>query len=420
MNAGSIIFFAVLLAIDLYVFKGLRTWSADWSPSASRWLMIGFWAISLTLSLSALFITNDMRRAGDPSKYELYYTAFGVLLMFLVPKLLFVVFGVIDDLQFGIRWIGSKLMSSPSEVESTGEQISRMRFLYTTGALLAAIPFTSIAYGMLKGRWAFRVIRKQIASANIPASFDGFKVVQISDAHVGSFFDNHKQVKRAIQMINDLEPDVLVFTGDMVNNFASEAESWIDAFGSLQAKYGKFSILGNHDYGDYSKWDSEEEKAANLNRLKEIHSEMGFRLLLNENERIDLNGDQIGLLGVENWGVPPFPQHGDLAQAKRGAENLPFKILLSHDPSHWDHVVRKEHSDIDLTLSGHTHGMQFGVELGNIKWSPVKYKYPKWAGLYTEGQQQLYVNRGFGYIGFPGRVGMPPEITLLELKATNS
>lgn len=419
MNAGSVIFFLVLTAIDFYVFKGLRTWSADWSPNASRWLMIGFWAISLTLSLSALYITSDMRRNNDPQKYELYYTAFGVLLMFLIPKLLFVVFGLLDDAIYGVRWIASKVMK-PSDANSSGEQISRMQFLYTTGALLAAIPFTSIAYGMIKGRWAFRVIRKQIASPKVPKSFDGFKVVQISDAHVGSFFDNHKEVKKAISMINDLEPDLVVFTGDMVNNFASEAESWVETFSSIRAKYGKFSILGNHDYGDYSKWDSAEAKENNLNRLKEIHAEMGFRLLLNENEMVRVDGEEISLIGVENWGVPPFPQHGDLNRAREGVSDKAFKILLSHDPSHWDHVVRKEHSDIDLTLSGHTHGMQFGVELGNIKWSPVKYKYPKWAGLYTEGQQRLYVNRGFGYIGFPGRVGMPPEITLLELKATDS
>ena len=246
-------------------------------------------------------------------------------------------------------------------------------------------------------------------------AFDGFKVVQISDMHIGSFHGHENQVKKAIELVNEQKPDLILFTGDLVNNFTEELNGWIPILSNLKAKYGMYSILGNHDYGDYYEWENEAEKAKNLNDLKQAHKNIGFRLLLNENEKISINNSEIAIVGVENWGLPPFPQYGNLNAAMNGSAEMPFKILMSHDPSHWDAEVI-EKTDIDLTLSGHTHGMQFGIEIGNIKWSPVKYKYPRWAGLYKDKDQYLYVNRGFGYIGFPGRVGMPPEITLIELE----
>lgn len=321
---------------------------------------------------------------------------------------------LIDDVWWLLRKIyhllGFSFRSEPFRAD-------RLNFLYRFGAVAAAVPFASAAYGMLKGRWDFRVINETVSSPKIPAEFDGFKVVQFSDAHLGSFFNNFKPVDTALKIINDLNPDVILFTGDLVNNYATEAEQWIPYFKKLKAKHGKFSVLGNHDYGGYGRYDSPNGKERNFNRLVEIHGEMDFRLLRNENVQLTKNNTSIDLLGVENWGIKPFPQLGDLNQAKAGTSKAAFKILMSHDPSHWDVKVLPQHKDIDLTLAGHTHGAQFGVELGNIKWSPVQYKYKRWGGMYVEGSQKLYVNRGFGYIGFPGRVGMPPEITCFTLKA---
>jgi predicted MPP superfamily phosphohydrolase len=231
--------------------------------------------------------------------------------------------------------------------------------------------------------------------------------------HLGSFNKNFEKIAKAVDLINEQEPDLILFTGDLVNNFAEETNGWAPVLSKMKAKIGKYSILGNHDYGDYSHWKLPEDKAKNLQEIKDFHKEVGFKLLLNESETITINGEEIALVGVENWGKPPFPQHGDLTKAINGSANLPFKILMSHDPSHWDAQVLD--TDIALTFSGHTHGMQFGLERAGIKWSPVQYKYPRWGGLYQQADQYLYVNRGFGYIGFPGRIGMPPEITFVEL-----
>ena len=266
------------------------------------------------------------------------------------------------------------------------------------------------------GRYDYKIEKKAIKSPKL-GNATPIKVVQISDAHLGSFLENKTPVLKAIEAINSLEADVVVFTGDLVNDLAEEAEPWIAEFKSIKAKYGKFSTLGNHDYGDYYKWPSDEAKKANLDRLKQIHAEMGFDLLLNDSRILNINGQEIDLAGVENWGLPPFPQHGKIDLALEGRDINRFGILLSHDPTHFDEEVVKHPKQPDITLAGHTHGMQFGLLFGNFKWSPVQYRYKKWAGMYQTKEQQLYVNRGFGYIGFPGRVGMPPEITLFELSA---
>ena len=343
--------------------------------------------------------------------YKFVYTAFGIFLMFFLPKLIFTISLVINDVSgFLMSLFKSKGEASP------GELINRGTFITYIGAILSTISFFGLGWGMLVGRYNYKVHRKKLVFDNLPPEFDGFKVVQLSDLHVGSFFEEFDKVEAGLQMVKDLKPDMILFTGDLVNNFSSEAEPWIDQFKSLYAPFGKYSILGNHDYGDYSRWPSKEAKAENLQRLKDIEKEMGFDLLLNENRTIEKNGQSFSLIGVENWGLPPFPQHGDLKKALEGSNDNGFQLLMSHDPSHFDAQVTLG-SEVDLTLSGHTHGMQFGIELGNIKWSPVKYKYPKWAGLYRSGKQKLYVNRGFGYIGFPGRVGIMPEITLIELSS---
>lgn len=411
-----IILLIVLFLIDLYTQKGLKVLVADFQQDWMKKLVIfGHWGIFILFAIWILTATFNVQALTNYKNYKYFYFLFGLSLLFYLPKLVYGVFVFADDVQLAVRWLAQKF-SSEKDLHPTAEAISRKKFIHQIGIATAAIPFASAAYGMIKGRWDFRVIRKQVVFENLPKEFDGFTIAQISDAHLGSFFHNFKPVEKAIELLNAQQADVIVFTGDLVNNYAEEAEDWISYFKQLKAKHGKFSILGNHDYGEYAKWPSHQAKENNLNRLKAIHGEMDFRLLLNEQQKISIGDSSISILGVENWGVPPFPQYGNIQQAKVGTETAPFKVLLSHDPSHWDAQVIKEHTDIDLTLSGHTHGAQFGVELGNVKWSPVKYKYPRWAGLYQVGKQMLYVNRGFGYIGFPGRVGMPPEITVLELK----
>jgi len=287
-------------------------------------------------------------------------------------------------------------------------------FLYQMSFFVAAIPVASVLYGVTKGKFKYRVIHEKIRFKNLPESFRGLKIVQISDMHLGSFRRKYEQIAKAVEMINEQEPDLIFFTGDLVNNFAEETDGWAPVLSKMKAKYGKYSILGNHDYGDYSEWESLAAKEKNLTAIKNFHKKIGFRLLLNELETLTINNEEIALVGVENWGKPPFPQHGNLNKALANVAPEQFKMLLSHDPSHWDEEVLTG-TDIDITFSGHTHGMQFGIERAGIKWSPIQYKYPRWGGLYRHNKQYLYVNRGFGYHGFPGRIGMPPEITVVEL-----
>jgi len=409
---GIAILLGVLILIDLYTFKGLKELLRNISyQNSKKYLSLAYWIINFGIYSVWIYLFFKTKGHIVEISYKFVYTAFGIFLMFFLPKLIFTISLVINDVSgFLIGLFKSKSEASP------GELINRGTFITYIGAILSSISFFALGWGMLIGRYNYKVHHKKMAFDNLPPEFEGFKIVQLSDLHVGSFFEEFDKVEAGLQIVKDLKPDMILFTGDMVNNYSKEAEPWIDKLKSLNAPYGKYSILGNHDYGDYSRWPSKEAKAENLQRLKDIEKEMGFDLLLNENRRIEKNGQSFVIAGVENWGLPPFPQHGDLNKALEGTDNAEFQILMSHDPSHFDAQVTSE-SDVDLTLSGHTHGMQFGVELGNIKWSPVKYKYPKWAGLYDNGKQKLYVNRGFGYIGFPGRVGIMPEITLIELVA---
>ena len=402
-----------LTLLDLYVFKGIKSLSRSLpSKTIATSIHYAFWGINITFYI--IWVTFFFRTQGNTGSvdYKPIFYAFGFFILLFVPKLIFIIFQLIGD---GVDWISSFSQATPNK----GEQLSRGTFITYVGATAALIPFIGIGWGMAVGRYRFTVHKKTLTFSNLPPAFSGLKIVQISDLHLGSFFNNFEKVTPGIQLINDLNPDIILFTGDLVNNYAYEAEPWIQLFSKLKATTGKYAIMGNHDYGDYVKWESKEKRQQNINRVIEIHKEMGFDTLLNENRVLEKGGEEISIIGVENWGLPPFPQYGNLTQAMKGSEKTNFKLLLSHDPSHWDEEVKNK-TNIDLTFSGHTHGMQFGVELGNIKWSPVKYKYPKWAGLYTEGKQHLYVNRGFGYIGFPGRVGIMPEITLIELKTTES
>ena len=272
-----------------------------------------------------------------------------------------------------------------------------------------------LIYGILFGKYRYKVKELTIESADLPESFDGYKIVQISDVHSGTF-DSLAKVKKGIDLINVQGADLVLFTGDMVNNLASEIEPFMDIFKSIESKDGKFSILGNHDYGDYVRFKSAKDKARNLEQLITNQAKMGFTMMRNTKKKIERNGAFINVLGVENWGKPPFQQHGDLEKAAQGISADQFTVLMSHDPSHWDYHVKAHTKDINLTLSGHTHGMQLGIDWLGIKWSPVKYRYRKWAGLYTENNRHLYVNRGFGFLGWPGRLGIWPEITVIRLK----
>ncbi len=293
--------------------------------------------------------------------------------------------------------------------------LTRRKFVSQVGIVLASAPFVSLMLGWSKGRFNFQTRYQKLSFPNLPKEFDGFKIVQISDLHLGSFNSNHHKLSEVIEMINMEDPDVICFTGDLVNNFAQETVGWEKVFTGLHAKCGKYSILGNHDYGNYSKWNSDAEYHENFDGIVAAHKRLGFKLLRNEAVTLKKNEATIAIAGVENWGLPPFPQHGDLQKAADAiSDNTPFRVLMTHDPDHWSAEVT-EKSLFDLTLAGHTHGMQFGFDYKGLQWSPAKYKFKYWAGLYRQGDQYLYVNRGLGVLGIPARVGMPPEITVIEL-----
>ena len=363
-------------------------------------------AVVIWICFIASMINYDEWVVSSPSLLSVFSIAFFVNIF---PKLFMAFFQILDDL----RYAGSFGIKKFTKSENP---ISRSSFLNTMGAGIGALTFSGFSYGVLWGKYAYRVERIPVSIKNLPSSFKGLRIAQISDAHLGSFVGRPEPVLDALKTINDLKPDVIVFTGDLVNTYANEAEPWIDAFAKLEAPMGKFSILGNHDYGDYGRL-GEEEKERSYNRLLEIHDEMGFRLLLDEHEKLKRGDDKIVLAGVHNWGKS-FIKKGNLDKALAGsdAENTPT-ILLSHDPTHFEEQVMGGKAPVDLTLSGHTHGMQMGIEIKSlgIKYSPVSLLYKRWAGLYKERDQYLHVNRGFGVLAFRGRVGMPPEITLLEI-----
>ncbi len=339
---------------------------------------------------------------------------FPILFLLIFIQLISCIFFLIEDSRTLLSWLfhRSKKIITNSQEDVV---LSRYNFIKWLGLGLGGTLAMSFIYGF-SNKYNYQIHRLRLRFKNLPQAFSGLRIVQISDIHSGSF-DNRKAVQKGIQKILDLKPDLIFFTGDLVNNLASELEPYKTIFAQLSAPLGVYSILGNHDYGSYVSWSSPQAKQDNLNRLKQHHADMGWKLLLNEHVIIEKNKQTIALLGVENWSAKNFETHGDLQQAQLGTEAQPFSILLSHDPSHWRAEILKKYPRIDLTLSGHTHGMQFGVELGNWKWSPVKYVYPEWAGLYEQGTQKLYVNRGFGFIGYNGRVGILPEITLIELLA---
>ena len=405
-----LLFIAIWLLVDLYVFQAMKT--AFTGPKAV-YVTYAYWLFDIVLMLIILYVGASGKLAGGPPKGGSYIM--GLAILSLAPKIIVTPFLLIEDIVRLIQggYVGIQKMRHVAGSEDL-HMWGRRKFVSQIALGLAAIPFVGTAWGMIKGKYDYRVHKVKIAFKDLPDAFHGFTITQLSDIHSGSL-DDVVAVKRGIDLANAQKSDMLVFTGDLVNNVATEMDPWIDHFSQLDAPHGKFSILGNHDYGDYVQWPSEEAKAKNLEDLKEVHSKIGFRLLLNESVHLEKNGEKIALIGVENWGKRGFVKHGDLDKAIAPIEDSMFKVLLSHDPSHWEAVTVPHDKKVHLTLAGHTHGMQFGIEIPGIKWSPVKYIYPQWAGLYPKEGQYIYVNRGFGFLGFPGRVGILPEITVIEL-----
>jgi uncharacterized protein len=414
---GNIIYIllilVVLLGIDFYVFQGVRTLLQNSGPTVKRLVYGAYWLFSLALIAGIIVFFFINGHTWSRSARTLFI---GLEVFNLFPKLFFMLFIMLDDLQRLVRWVGQKFfVLTGHQPAAFTEDLSRADFLIKTGAVVATVPLVSISYGIMKGAHDYKIRRVPLPLKNLPSSFHGLKIAQISDIHTGSFYSK-TAVKGGVEMLLREKPDMVFFTGDLVNEVASEVKDYTDVFSKVKAPLGVFSTLGNHDYGDYVQWESAEAKRKNLQTLMAAHKYMGWDLLMNEHRFLSESGDKLAIIGVENWGAGKrWPKYGQLQKAVSGTDDTAVKLLLSHDPSHWDAQIRPMFKDIDVTFAGHTHGCQFGVELGHLRWSPAQYFYKHWAGLYQEDNQLLYVNRGYGYIGFPGRIGMPPEITVFEL-----
>jgi len=407
----KLFFIIFTILVDLYVFIGLWALVKDQALWFRASFNLLFW--SVTTAFLILFLTLPQFDQGerDPSGLRGVFLLIGIYALVYLPKLVFVGFRITED----VVWLVSWLVHYPADWLA-GIRFSPVRWsvLSRAGLVLSVFPFLAILWGLVFGRFHYQVEKSDLYYPELPMALDGLRIVQLSDIHLGSVYGKQEHVRKAINMVNALQPDLILFTGDLVNNFTEEAHGWEGLFSELHARYGRYSILGNHDYGEYWHWKTDAERRNNLMMQFKVHEDMGFHLLRNAWDTVRINGDKLGIIGVENWGQPPFKQYGDLEKAMNGLPQTGFNILLSHDPSHWDAQVL-EKTTIPLTLSGHTHGMQFGIRLGKFRWSPSKYIYSRWNGLYRENGQALYVNRGLGFIGFPGRIGLRPEISLLIL-----
>ena len=405
------LFFALIFfLIDIYFYQAVLQVTANLSPRFRYALRVAFWIPSVLSVLAMLWWTFD-----NPFRYSANLRNWIItgLMATYFSKIVGVLFLLAGDLQRAFRWLVQTLSPGSAPVNG-GAAISRAEFFAKAALVASTIPLGVFEFGIISGAHDYRIRRQRIVIRNLSRSFDGIRLAQVSDIHSGSFW-NKTAVQGGVEMLLGEKPDVIAFTGDLVNNETTEVKDYIDVFNKLRAPLGVFSVTGNHDYGDYRAWNTKAEKEENFRNLIQAHKALGFRLLKNENEILNVDGEQLAIVGIENWGAGRFSKYGKLDAALEGTSDVSTKILLSHDPSHWDAQVRNHNQHIDLTLSGHTHGFQFGVEIGGFKWSPSQYIYKQWAGLYEEHDHQLYVNRGFGYLGYPGRVGIPPEITILEL-----
>ncbi len=410
---GVSIFIAIMLLMDTYIFQAIKAISQSASPKTKTIIYSFYWGITVIAVISfLLFVYTDHNFLGKKVRTYLFATVIGLFL----AKMVAVLFFIVDDVRRGIQWAAGKLFFNNTEMDGmSSDGISRSVFLSWLGLAAGSTLFGSLLYGF-GNKYNYNIKRMKMAFDNLPASFKGLKIIHISDIHSGSFTDK-KAVLHGVQKIMNEQADIIFFTGDLVNDRATEMEEYMDVFNQLKAPMGVYSTFGNHDYGDYVSWPYNGiSKDQNLENLKKVHADLGWRLLMNEHVVLEKGNEQIALMGIENWSNKArFPKHGKMDLAHPGAAKYPFKILLSHDPSHWDAEVKTKYPDVDLMLSGHTHGMQFGVEIPGFKWSPVQYMYKQWSGLYEDGKQKLNVNPGFGFIGYPGRVGILPEITVIEL-----
>lgn len=411
MVTALLVIFTVIFLTDLYFFYATKSLIEHWKYA---WLIkVGFWSTSVILA-GSFVAAMVMYRNGIHISATLRAILQGLVFVLFIPRLFAIGVFFIDDI---IRLV-KMLFGGPIQ-GGTGGGISRMKFLQLSGLGLFALFSGIFTYGIFRGAYNFQLKRKKLVLPNLPKAFEGFKIIQISDLHLGSFF-TQKPMEEAIKLINEQEADLVMFTGDLVNDISEEALPFVPLLKTMKAKEGVLSILGNHDYGDYfySKEDPNFHQLRMHNRdlMKQIHADSGFKLLLDDVHHVERGGEKIAILGVENWGAKGrFAKYGRLDHAYGRVEKVPVKLLMSHDPSHWEAQVLPEYKDIDVTFSGHTHGLQFGIEIPGIKWSPIKYLYKQWAGLYEKQGQKLYVNRGLGFVGYPGRVGISPEISVFEL-----
>ncbi|MDA9648479.1 metallophosphoesterase [Flavobacteriaceae bacterium] len=397
----SILFF---LIFQWYSYQAIKTFTSN------RWLLFAYFLFVIMVVGNLLFYNIVLERSTSNEPRIMY--AIGFFISLFVFQILVTILLLGEDIFRIPQGIYAYFSKMPDQVQFLPQ---RRKLISQIAIGLASIPFASLLYGMFRGKYNFKVLSYKLEYDDLPEAFEGFKIAQISDIHSGSF-DNPKKVQYGVDLVNAQDADVVFFTGDLVNNRAEEILPWIQTFKKINAKHGVYSILGNHDYGDYSSWESPEAKKKNMEDLKKAQKKMGWDLLLNESRFIEKQGQRIAILGVENWGSGGFKKAGDLNKALSNVAAEDFKILMSHDPSHWEAEVIPHPFNIHLTLSGHTHGMQFGIEIpGWVKWSPIKWRYKQWAGIYEKLNQRLNVNRGFGYLAYPGRVGIWPEVTVITL-----
>ena len=400
----------VYFLIEYYVFQVVQLLTVKSTPLVTRWVWLSYWLwVVLMITGFALYTQLDAKTYAG---LRVFISA--LFFINLIGKLFASMVLLGDDIRRLVSYL-SQFVISKEDPQIAG----RTAFIGKAALLTGVLPMMGLSFGILSGAHDYRVRRRDVYSPHLPKAFDGIRLVQISDIHTGSFF-NKTAVRGGVDLINQERGDMILFTGDFVNNQSDEAKPYLDLFAKVKAPLGVHAVMGNHDYGDYHRWDSMIEKQQNIKDLHQMHRYMGWNIMLNENKIITADGESIALLGLENWGAGRFSKYGDMSKTYEGTQEIPYKILMSHDPSHWDAQVLSEYPDIDLMLAGHTHGMQFGVEIGDFRWSPSQYVYKQWADLYQKGTQSLYVNRGFGFLGYPGRIGILPEITVLTLKRSTS
>lgn len=401
------------LLLHAYIYRGIKLLIAHLGPNLQVLIRRFYWGAGIVVSVVSIYLMSRLVYAGVSSRFLKHFFLPSFFIIY-ASQLFCALFLLLDDMMRCLRWTFRQVASPLSSVP-TGAGISRSDFLIKAAMAAATVPVFTIGYGIVSGAHDYRVRRVRVRLPHLPSAFHGLRIGQLSDIHSGSFF-NKKAVKKGIELLLCEKTDLIFFTGDLVNDTAEEVKDYIDIFGKVKAPLGVYSTLGNHDYGDYVRWPSNRAKQKNFQDMCVAHQRLGWQLLLNNHQIITQGSDQLAVIGVENWSKGRFSKYGRLDIAYRGTEEVPIKLLLSHDPSHWDTQVRSSYPDIDITFSGHTHGFQMGIEVGPFRWSPAQYLYKQWAGLYQEGVQYLYVNRGYGYIGCPCRIGIWPEVTVMELE----